>query len=75
LIRKAGGESVGDLQYAALDGQGTAKGGHCCFCWGKQRFCGGGRFTTGYGRDGTPAHAMERIFGALAASRGEMRWR
>jgi len=32
-------------------------------------------FTTGYGRDGTLAHAVERIFGALAASRGEIRWR
>src|SRR5579884_203 len=29
------------------------------------------KFTTGYGRDGTLAHAVERIFGALAASRGE----
>lgn len=32
-------------------------------------------FDTGYGRDGTLAHAVERIFGALAASRGEIRWR
>ena len=33
------------------------------------------KFDTGYGRDGTLVHAVERIFGALPASRGKIRWR
>jgi lipopolysaccharide biosynthesis protein len=32
-------------------------------------------FVVPYGRDGTLAHAIERIFGALARSGGEMYWR
>ena len=32
-------------------------------------------FVCAYGFDGTLAHAIERIFGALAASRGEIFWR
>jgi len=32
-------------------------------------------FQFAYGRDGTLAHAVERIFGALAATRGEIAWR
>lgn len=32
-------------------------------------------FQFAYGHDGTLAHALERVFGALAASRGEIHWR
>lgn len=32
-------------------------------------------FKVAYGRDGTLAHAVERIFGALARERGELYWR
>lgn len=32
-------------------------------------------FKVAYGRDGTLAHAIERIFGALATERGELYWR
>jgi len=32
-------------------------------------------FTCAYGLNGTLAHAIERVFGALAASRGEIAWR
>jgi hypothetical protein len=32
-------------------------------------------FPAPYGRDGTLAHAVERVFGALAYSRGETYWR
>ena len=32
-------------------------------------------FQFAYGLDGTLAHAVERVFGALAASRGEIYWR
>lgn len=32
-------------------------------------------FVFAYGHDGTLAHAIERVFGALAASRGEIHWR
>lgn len=32
-------------------------------------------FVFAYGHDGTLAHALERVFGGLAASRGEIYWR